>query len=166
MRGNTKIGDVFVVRINDNYKKYFQYIISDLTQLNSDVIRAFKKVYPIDEEPALSEVVSDEVDFYAHCVTKLGVNMGYWERTGNIKEIGKTDHILFRTASDYGVKAGETPVQISYKWWVWKINEDQRYVGRLEGKNQQADIGLVMSPDSISYRIREGNFDLNYPGYD
>lgn len=52
-RINTKIGDVFSVKI-DNNKKYFQYIVSDLTQLNSDVIRAFKKVYPINAHPDLS----------------------------------------------------------------------------------------------------------------
>ena len=43
IRGYAKIGDVFVVKVDDKSKKYFQYIISDLTQLNSDVIRAFKK---------------------------------------------------------------------------------------------------------------------------
>ena len=51
-RANTKIGDVFSVKIDDNRKKYFQFVISDLTQLNSDVIRAFKKVYPKEDYPA------------------------------------------------------------------------------------------------------------------
>jgi len=74
-KANTKIGDVFSVKIDDSSKKYFQYIISDLTQLNSDVIRAFKKVYPINTNPDLSEIVNGEVEFYAHCVTKLGLKM-------------------------------------------------------------------------------------------
>ena len=65
-RANTKIGDVFSVKIDNHSKKYFQYIISDLTQLNSDVIRAFKKVYLIDTNPDLSEIVNGEVEFYAH----------------------------------------------------------------------------------------------------
>ncbi|RYD87997.1 MAG: hypothetical protein EOP54_27945 [Sphingobacteriales bacterium] len=34
---NTKIGDVFCVKIDDSTKKYFQLIAYDLTQLNSDV---------------------------------------------------------------------------------------------------------------------------------
>lgn len=63
-RTNTKIGDVFSVRIDDNRKKYFQLIAFDLTQLNSDVIRAFAKVYPIDAVPDISEIISDEVGFY------------------------------------------------------------------------------------------------------
>ena len=38
----TKIGDVFCVKF-DTSKKYLQYIGRDLTQLNSDIVRAFKK---------------------------------------------------------------------------------------------------------------------------
>ncbi len=41
----TKVGDVFSVKLDNEVKKYFQLIAFDLTQLNSDVIRAFKKVY-------------------------------------------------------------------------------------------------------------------------
>lgn len=92
-RANTKIGDVFLVKIDGSSKKYFQYIVSDLTQLNSDVIRVFKKVYPINANPDLSEIVSREVEFYAHCVTKLGLKMGYWESIGNISDVGEIDHI-------------------------------------------------------------------------
>jgi len=42
MRRNTKIGDVFEVKVDEHRKKYFQYIIKDITQLNSDIIRSFK----------------------------------------------------------------------------------------------------------------------------
>ena len=84
MRASTKIGDVFSVGIDNNSKKYFQYVANDLTQLNSDVIRAFKKVYPINAKHELSEIVSGEVEFFAHCVTKLGLKMKFWEKVGNI----------------------------------------------------------------------------------
>lgn len=47
----TKIGDVFEVIISDTEKKYMQYVVSDLTQLNSDVVRVFSKIYLIHEEP-------------------------------------------------------------------------------------------------------------------
>ncbi|MBA4774770.1 hypothetical protein ACQZ46_06785 [Agrobacterium salinitolerans] len=72
----TKIGDVFEVKIDGVGKKYFQLIAFDLTQLNSDVIRAFKEVYPDDVVPKVTEILSGDIDFYAHCVTKLGVKMG------------------------------------------------------------------------------------------
>ena len=48
---NTKIRDVFSANIDNNHKRYLQYIASDMTQLNSDVIRVFAKIYPIDANP-------------------------------------------------------------------------------------------------------------------
>lgn len=39
----TKIGDIFSVPISDKEKRYMQLIAFDLTQLNSDVVRIFKK---------------------------------------------------------------------------------------------------------------------------
>jgi len=56
IRTNTKLGDIFSVNVTENTKKYFQYIANDLTQLNSDVIRAFKKEYSINDKPELSEI--------------------------------------------------------------------------------------------------------------
>ena len=103
----TKIGDIFSVKLDNNSKKYFQYIANDLTQLNSDVIRAFKKVYPLDTNPNLSEIITDEIDFYAHCVTKWGIKMDLWKKEGNINELGNLNHILFRGTSDSGSKPGE-----------------------------------------------------------
>ena len=159
---NTKLGDVFGVKIDSNNKKYFQYIVSDLTQLNSDVIRAFKKIYPIDINPELTEIVNDEVEFYAHCVTKLGVKMGFWEKVGNISEIGNIHNVLFRDSGDYGIPE----IKVSQNWWIWKINQNQKHIGKLEGENKQAEIGIVISPDSIVNRMQTGNYDFVYPDYE
>ena len=159
-RTNTKIGDVFSVKIDDSIKKYFQYIVSDLTQLNSDVIRAFKKVYPISANPDLSEIVKGEVEFYAHCVTKLGLKMGFWESVGNISDVGNFDYVLFRSSGDNPKK------RISQNWWVWKINEEQKPVGKLTGENRNAEIGSVIPPDSIVYRMQTGKYDFVYPEFE
>ncbi len=165
-KANTKIGDVFSVKIDDSSKKYFQYIISDLTQLNSDVIRAFKKVYPINTNPDLSAIVNGEVEFYAHCVTKLGLKMNLWEKVGNIDDVGKTDHILFRGSSDSGSKSGEQ-IKISHKWYVWKINDnDFTRVGTLEGENRKAEIGLVVNPYDVIDRLKTGKYDFFYPDFE
>src|SRR5471030_634572 len=132
---NTKIGDVFSVRLDDNNKKYFQYVANDLTQLNSDVIRAFKKAHPINANPDLLEIINDEIDFYAHCVTKWGIKMGLWKKEGNVNNIGKIDQILFRDTTEYGTKPGDEPIRISNKWYVWKIGDkDFKRVGKLQGK--------------------------------
>jgi len=162
-RANTKIGDIFSVKLDDNNKKYIQYVTNDLTQLNSDVIRAFKKVYPINTTPDLSEVVKDEVEFYAHTVTKWGIKSGVWEKVGNIADIGKVE-ILFRDTNDYGSKPGEQ-VKVSDKWYVWKINEKFKQVGKLEGEYQKAEIGVVIPAVHIVHRLQTGEYDFVYPQY-
>jgi hypothetical protein len=166
-RTNTKIGDVFSVKIDDNRKKYFQLIAFDLTQLNSDVIRVFKTKYTMDETPNLSEIINGEVEFYAHCVTKWGIKLGYWEKVGNITEVGQLNHILFRDTNDYGCKVGEEPVKVSNNWHIWRINDvDFTHVGKLTGENRKAEIGVVMDAESIVNRIRTGGYDFKfYPGY-
>jgi hypothetical protein len=165
-RVNTKVGDVFSVKIDENSKKYIQLIAFDLTQLNSDVIRAFKQAYPINENPDLSEIVSGEVEFYAHCVTKLGLKMDLWEKIGNSNAIGNTNQILFRDTSDYGKWIGEEPIRISEKWYIWNINEKFRDVGKLTGENRKAEIGVVINPYSIAHRIKTGEYDFLYPKYE
>lgn len=165
-RVNTKIGDVFSVKLDDSSKKYFQLIAFDLTQLNSDVVRAFKTVYPIKETPDLSKVVKDEIDFYAHCVTKLGLKMNLWEAYGNIKDIGELNHILFRGTSDSGSKPGEQ-VKISQKWYIWHINDkDFTRIGKLEGENRKAELGIVVNPYDIVDRIKTGKYNFFYPGFE
>ncbi|QRY57154.1 hypothetical protein [Sphingobacterium siyangense] len=164
-RISTKIGDVFSVKIDNRSKKYFQYIVNDLTQLNSDVIRAFEKEYPINTNPELSEIIGDTVEFYAHCVTKLGLKMSIWEKVGNIKEVGEISKILFRDTNDYGVKIGEEPIKVSQNWYVWHVN-DQKFteVGKLEGKNLDAEIGIVVTPYDIIDRMKSGQYSFVYPG--
>jgi hypothetical protein len=157
---STKTGDVFSVKIDNSNKKYFQYIVSDLTQLNSDVIRAFKKVYPLNANPDLSEIVKGYVEFYAHCVTKLGLKMGCWEKVGNIADVGNFDEVLFRSSGD------NPQMKVSQNWWIWKINEEQKLIGKLEGENKKSEIGSVIPPDSIVHRMQTGKYDFVYPEYE
>lgn len=164
---NTKIGDVFSVKI-DRGMKYFQLVAFDLTQLNSDIIRAFKKVYPSDASPPdLFEIVDGEVGFYAHCVTKLGLKMKLWEKIGNTTEAGNTVQILFRDTNDYGSVVGEKPIRVSQKWYVWRIN-DRNFtrVGKLEGENRHAYIGLVISPLGIIELLKGNKYPVNYPDFE
>lgn len=167
MRVNTKIGDVFSVKIDDKHKKYFQYIISDLTQLNSDVIRAFKKEYPISAYPDLSEIVNGEVEFYTHCVTKLGLKMKLWEIIGNTAEIGNISDIIFRDTNDYGFKGEENQINVSRNWYVWHVNDKEfSRVGKLEGENRKSYIGIVINPLGIIELLRGNKYPINYPEFD
>jgi len=163
----TNIGDIFSVTLGDK-KKYFQLIARDLTQLNSDVIRAFRTAYPITANPSPSEIIKGEVDFYAHCVTKWGVQLGYWEKIGHCDNVGRLEHILFRDTNDYGRNPAAERVKLSNNWHVWRIG-DERFtdVGKLKGENRQAEIGLVINPESIVYRMRTGEYDFPfYPSFE
>ena len=166
-RTNTKIGDVFFVKIDNNNKKYFQLVAFDSTQLNSDVIRAFKKVYSLDENPELSVIINDEVSFYTHCVTKFGLKMGLWEVVGNISEIGDFSQVVFRDTNDYGTRPGIDPIKISSNWHVWKINDNNfTLVGKLEGENRNSFIGLVMNPVGIVEMLKGNKYLTNYPDFE
>ena len=158
--GRFRIGDIFSVALDDKNKKYFQYVADDLTQLNSYVIRCFKKKYPIDETADLREVVKDEVEFFAHVILKFGIKLKVWEKVGSVSEIGKVE-ALFRDSNDYGNPA----IKVSNNWYVWKINEPFKKVGRLEGENRKAEIGIVVSPACILQRMRLGRYTFVYPDY-
>lgn len=166
-RTNTKIGDVFSVKVEENSKKYFQLVAFDSTQLNSDVIRAFKKVYSLNENPELSVIINDEVSFYTHCVTKFGLKMGLWEVVGNISEVGDFSQIIFRDTNDYGTRPGIDPIKISHNWHVWKINDsDFTLVGKLEGENRNSFIGLVMNPVGVVEMLKGNKYLTNYPDFE
>jgi hypothetical protein len=158
-RVRTRIGDVFSVPLDGSSKKYFQYIANDLTQLNSDVIRAFKKTYPLNATADLLEVVRDDVDFYAHVVVKWGIEMNLWEKIGN-EPYSETPDVVFRISKDQGMQ-----VKTSCDWRVWKINEKFQAVGRLVGEYQKAEIGLVVTPRNVVRRMRTGEYGFAYPGY-
>jgi hypothetical protein len=153
-------GDVFLVHLNSKEKKYFQFIQNDLTQLNSDVIRVFKAVFPVNVNPSLSEIIMGEVEFYAHCYTKIGLKMKFWEKIGNIKDVGANKEVIFKSSGD------SPQFKISKNWWIWKINEEQKFVGKLVGENRHAEIGSVIPPDSIIYRMKTGKYDFVYPAFE
>ncbi|MDR6546505.1 hypothetical protein J2810_002564 [Chryseobacterium rhizosphaerae] len=166
-RVKTEIGDIFSVTLDNGNKKYFQYIANDLTQLNSDVIRCFKKEYPNDEIPDFSELLSGDVDFHAHTMINLGVKQSYFKQEGKSSIYTTTEDILFRDTNDYGKKVGDESIKISDNWFVWKINaEIFTKVGKLTGDNRKAEIGIVIPPFAIVERIKTGKYNFVYPDFD
>jgi len=167
MKKRIEIGDIFSVKISENIKKYFQLIAYDLIQLNSDVIRAFKKEYHLDDIPELSELINEDVEFYAHCIIKFGIKLNCWEKVGNISEVGNTENIIFRATNDYGHKQGDEPIRVSNNWYVWKIHDnDFSEVGKLEGENRKAEIGIVFNPNKIVHRMKTGQYGGFYPDFE
>ncbi len=160
-----RIGDIFSVSTENDKKKYFQYITNDLLQLNSDVIRVFKKEYSIFIEPQLSEIVTNEVDFVAHTMLKVGLKMDLWKIEGNIA-YNEKEKTIFRNTNDYGSRPGEQ-IETSERWYVWKIGDsDFKRVGKLNGENRKSEIGVVINPLSIVHKMKTGEYDFFYPNYD
>lgn len=156
-----KIGDIFCVKIDDNYKMYFQYVADDLTQLNSAVIRVFKDKYSQNENLDFDKVVQGDISFYAHTVLKWGIKLGFWEKVGNCTVYGGIT-VLFRSSGD----DGNLQIKISENWWVWHVNEEQEHVGKLTGENRFAEIGSVIPADSIVHRMKTGKYDFVYPKFE
>ena len=148
----TKIGDIFSVALNNGNQRFFQYIANDYSQLNSSVIRVFKKEYPAEYELNSEEVVKDEVDFYAHVILKFGIIEGAWQKVGKSQDVGDTENILFRMYCSDAVDHKDR------LWYAWYINNDNRFdVGVLsESFRKVSDIGLVFSAKSIIGRIKDG----------
>ena len=164
-RDPTRIGDIFSVNMGDGTEKYFQLVAYDSSQLNSDVIRAFSIRYQNEDSPELEEVVQDEVDFHAHCVAKLGLKLGHWNKVGNVSPVLPIS-VWFRDTNDAGFPAGGQPVKISSKWYVWRVNEEFQRVGRLTGAHRDAEIGVVVTPGDIVTRMKTGKYEFVYPGFE
>jgi hypothetical protein len=160
-----RIGDVFSVSIGDGQVRFFQYIGNDSTQLDSEIIRVYKNQYSSTNAIDLESIVASEIDWHAHCFLRLGLQLGYWSKAGKAV-IAPDITPLFRDTYDYGRAAWQEPILVSHNWVVWHPGQDFQQVGRLAGKNEQADIGLVMSPVDIVHRLQHGVYDLPfYPSF-
>ena len=156
----TKIGNVFCVKLDENRKRYFQYIANDWCDLNSSTIRVFKTDYPIDSEPSIEEIVSDEVEFYSHTILKFGIQDGLWEKVGKSSDVGCLDSIMFRSTIDI-----DPSTLKSYNWYVWKLgDEDSCSIGELnEEYAQLSDFGSVFPPECIVDRIKNHKWPYAMP---
>ena len=165
----TKIGDIFCVEVDNAYKRYFQYFCNDLTQLNSDVIRVFKKRYPMDYKPKSEDIVKDDVDFYAHTILRNGIEDGLWYKVGKSKgEFEEEKKIpLFGTCDDTKYVNGESvKVDPDNNWYLWKISCPFKSIGTLpENYRDMVDWGSVKPDVEIFNRIKYGYYRWTSPGY-
>ena len=150
----TKIGYVFCVEIDNEYKVFFQYVANDLSQLNSSVIRVFKKHYPMDYVPDMDEIVKDQVDFYAHTVLRFGIVESAWYKVGKHSDLGDVENIGFRWFSEGHIDK----MTKSYRWYVWKINQEYQDVGEMTKKYRHFDIGVVIPYFYIVGKIKTGKY--------
>ncbi|MBQ9676811.1 MAG: hypothetical protein IJV44_01580 [Prevotella sp.] len=150
----TRKGDIFCVEIGNEYKSYFQYITTDMTQMNSTVIRVFKKHYPMDYIPNMDEIIQDEVYFYAHTVLRPGLQVGAWYKVGTSKNVGEIDNIMFSLFSE----GNFSHLTKSYKWYIWKINQKKVFIGEMQDKYKNYNRGWIYPYTSIIHKIKTDVF--------
>lgn len=164
----TKIGDIFCAEIDNQYKRYFQYIVNDMEQLNSSVIRVFKKHYHIDYKPIIDNITKDEVEFYAHTILRFGILYNAWYKVGNTKEVGDSyKNVLFGTAQDVIIHSTKEMewVDPMDNWYIWYINEPHVRIGKLTKEYQHVERGEVISYVDIVARLKLGYYTYKCPGY-
>lgn len=148
----TKIGDVFSFEINETQKMYLQYIANDMSQLNSDVIKVFKKIYNKIDNPSLQEIVEGEIAFYFHCDTRAGVKRELWNKVGNIKINGDLSNILFCCKDDWQNEKVDD-------WYVWEINKATKRIGKMDSKYSKSYIGFIFPVHFIVNKVKYGYYE-------
>ncbi|MDE6695785.1 MAG: immunity 26/phosphotriesterase HocA family protein [Muribaculaceae bacterium] len=165
----TKIGDVFCVEVDKKYKRFFQYFCNDLTYMNSSVIRVFKKRYPMDYNPNIEEIVSDEVDFYSHTIIRDGIEWDSWYKVG--KHMGhleeEIDKPIFGMCFHIGCINGEyIEIDPDSNWNIRKINQESIKIGVLpESLRDIVQPGGVFPYIEIRDRIKYGYYRYTSPMY-
>ena len=164
-----QIGDIYEVILEGKCKGYVQYIGNDASQLNSDVVRVFKKRFPLEQDFDLDEILNDEIEFYCHVTgMEFGEKDGSWKKIANSTNIGDAAAAFFRDAGDelekresgaYGMP------EVSKTWYVWRMNQPARKVEELKGDNTNANIGMVTWPKSVVRQMLTGKWDGFYPAY-
>ena len=154
----TKIGDVFCVEVEGRYKAFFQYIANDMTQLNSSVIRVFKRKYPMDYDPIIEEIVKDKVMFHAHTVLKFGIQEGVWYKVGKSNELGLDE--LSRIYFAMFINDDEPVCEImSLDWGIWHLGGNVTNIGKLSDEmRKQVEYGLVVPWPKVINRIKTGHY--------
>lgn len=159
----TKIGNVFCVEIDGKYKSFFQYVANDMSELNSSVIRVFKKRYPMDYLPVMNDIVRDEVAFYAHTVLRAGIAGNAWYKVGKAEVLNEgeiNDVVWGQTHKFVVISITElSPINPLDNWFIWTINTPHIGVGKLPEKyHKTLELADVFPYTYIVNRIKYGYY--------
>lgn len=156
----TRAGDIFCVEIENEHKRYLQYVTRDLAQLNSCVIRVFKHHYPMDYVFNSDEVIDDEIDFYVHTEVLAGVHHNVWYKVGKNSKVGNYDDVVFVTCNDLE----ESKTEKSNNWYLWLIGYEPIFIGELTDYiRSKTYYGGVLPPSWIYERLKNGKWHFNIP---
>jgi hypothetical protein len=105
-------------------------------------------------------VAKGDIEFYAHVLLPPGLKLGFWRNVGHAPAPENID-VAFRNTNDYG----NPSIRVSKNWHVWRVNEPFERVGELRGRYRDAEIGVVVAPDSLVFRMQNGRYDFVYPQF-
>lgn len=151
-----RIGDVFCVEIDNEYKCFFQYIAQDELQLGGQVIRVFKTHYPMDYVPICEELIKDEVQFYSHTFIRPCMDLGFWYKVGTTKNIGNIRTPYFcdpwRNIKEHASRASH--------FSVWRIGDNRKVIlGSMSiDEYNKYSYGAILPPGDIINKIRTGEY--------
>lgn len=141
----SRIGNIFCMEIDNEYKCYFQYIANDRTQLNSSVIRVFKKRYSLKDNPSMDEIIKDDVLFYAHTVIKIGYLENTWYKVGTHRDVGNISSICFKD-------------RCFAPYYIWNINGPFVRVDAPTEEDKKYGLGSVFPHFCIVNKIKYNRF--------
>lgn len=164
-RITVKIGNIFSVDVDNQYKRYFQFVCRDLTILNSDVIRSFITRYPKDFEPDIDTIVSDEVDFYAHTSVSAGVKMNLWHKVGNSRNLGENSlkDVIFASLIPSFCNG---VIDNKSVWRLSRVNDKMWSPDPNQIDGRKLELGDVMAPHNIVGRLKHGYYNITASEYD
>jgi hypothetical protein len=145
----TKEGDVFeVTDPNDGtVVGHLVFLMRDPAQLESDVVAVFGPSVPEAQTPPL---------FVVHVFLKFGLRTGYWRKIKKHLALKNVQFPLFVSSWDYGY----CPPGKEGKWRTWRIGEPEM---ELTHWTTATELGVVLSPENVYERLREGHYSYVYP---
>lgn len=159
-----KEGDVFSADLGDGRMRYLQYVMLDPSEMNSEVIRVFKYESTSGTKPDLETMVQSEVDFYAHVVVKWGVQMGFWEKIGNVPIEKDFEPPYFRSVplTLRNMEGNKIIFCKTNDWQAWQAGqefEDRKPIGYLNEETGKYHRGDIIPPAQIVERMKTGLYN-------
>lgn len=151
------IGDLYEIPLGNGTLAYMQHVNSDAEQLGSAVVRVFAEHY-LESTKTTSELISrGATAFYAHVLPKAGETLRIWRKFGRAP-VGPIPRLLW-----YSCPVEQLRNAVSMEWTVWETSEKRECVSSRDPRLDQAEFGMVMSPQNILERIRTGKWLRSVP---
>jgi hypothetical protein len=152
-----KFGDIYSVDLGSTGRGYFQHVADDRTQLSSNVVRVFERA--ADDHFSIDAIAKLPTAFHAHVAIPVGIKLRIWKVVAHLDLPSPIDDLRFRICNEYGRQAPKH----SRDWSVWCIGKPLKRVGPLDEITRTYEIGVIVNPLSVRFRMISGRYDFFYP---